>query len=143
MDEIIKMLDENLAYTSHAIQEGRIFIYVESNREEAICPYCNESSIWIHSHYPRKLQDLPMLGSKVTIIINNRKYFCRNQGCRHKTFAERFNFAKIRATKTNRLQEEILSIALNQSSVSAAKQLRKNTCDVGKSTICTLIKKGL
>ena len=143
MEDIVKMLDENIKYVSHKIQEGRIYIYVESNLEEVICPYCGQSSIWVHSRYQRTLQDLPIQGKKVTIIIGSRKFFCKNPKCTHKTFAENFAFAKPKAAKTDRLQAEILSVSLSQSSVSASQYLKKYTCDVGKSTICTLIKKGL
>jgi transposase len=110
--------------------------------DEVACPYCGHTSIWVHSRYKRKLQDLPILGKKVTLIIDNRKFFCMHADCSHKTFAESFSFARKKATKTDRLQEEILSVSLNQSSVSASKYLKKSVCDVGKSTICTLLKKG-
>ena len=141
MEELVKLLDENLKYLSHEIQDERIYIYVQSNRDEATCPYCGQTSIWVHSLYPRKYQDLPIQGKKVTIIIRNRKFFCKDPGCSHKTFAESFDFLKPKATKTNRLQEEITRVSLNQSSVSAAEYLKGSTCDVGKSTICNLLKK--
>jgi len=141
MHELVKMLDENLEYISHEILGNRIYIYTQSSRDEAACPYCGHTSIWAHSRYPRTLQDLPIQGKKVTIIINNRKFFCKNSGCSHKTFAENFDFVKPKATKTNRLQDAIMSVSLNQSSVSAAEYLRKSTCDIGKSTICNLLKK--
>jgi transposase len=143
MDELVKMLDNSIKYLSHEIKEERIYIHVESIIEEVVCPYCGESSIWVHSRYPRNLQDLPIQGKKVTIVIDNRKYFCMNPRCEHKTFAEYFEFAKRKATMTNRLREEIISISLNQSSLSASKHLKSGTCDIGKSTICTIIKKGL
>jgi hypothetical protein len=41
------------------------------------------------------------------------------------------------------LQEEIMRTAMTQSSVSASRYLRKHVADVGKSTICNMIKKGL
>lgn len=141
MDEIIKMLGENLEYISHEIKDGTIFIYVASKREEAICPYCGQISVKVHSCYPRTFQDLPIQGKKVKIVLDNRKFFCKNEDCGHKTFAEGFPFLKRSATKTNRLQEEILSVSLNQSSISASQYLRKSCCTVGKSTICNLLKK--
>jgi len=141
MNELVKLLDENLEYISHEIQDDKIYIYVQSDREETVCPYCGETSIWIHSRYLRKYQDLPIQGNKVAIILNNRKFFCKNSECSHKTFAERFDFAKRNATKTDRLQEEILNISLNLSSLSASEYLKGSVCDVGKSTICNLLKK--
>ena len=142
MDEIVKLLDENIKYMYHEIREGRIYIYVESGIDEVNCPYCGQSSIWVHSRYRKKLQDLPIQGKKVTIVIDARKYLCKNPECSHKTFAENFRFAKRKATMTNRLREEIIVSSLNQSSLSASKHLKRGTCDIGKSTICTLIKRG-
>jgi len=142
VDEIVKMLDENIKYVSHEITDDRIYIYIESNLEEVMCPYCDQTSIWEHSRYNRRFQDLPIQGKKVTIVIDNRVFFCKNPECPHKTFAESFAFVKPKATKTNRLQEEILNVSLSQSSVSASRQLKRNTCDIGKSTICTMIKRG-
>jgi transposase len=115
--------------------------YVSSSLKEAICPYCGQISVKVHSHYPRIFQDLPIQGKKVKIVLDNHKFFCKNENCNHKTFAERFSFLARSATKTNRLQEEILNVSLNQSSVSAAQYLKKSCCTVGKSTICSLLKK--
>ena len=74
-------------------------------------------------------------------MLDIKKYFCINKGCKHKTFAEPFAFYAPNATKTKRLQEEILKFSLNQSSVSAAKYLQDSFADVGKSTICSMLKK--
>jgi hypothetical protein len=64
-----------------------------------------------------------------------------NKKCTHKTFAETFDFYEPKATATKRLKEEIVRIAVAQSSVSAARYLSENVARVGKSTICTLLKK--
>jgi len=40
MKELIKLLDDNLGYISHEIQDGEINIQVRSERKEAECPYC-------------------------------------------------------------------------------------------------------
>ena len=89
------------------------------------------------------LKDLPIQGKKVKIHLLNHKYFCSNHKCAHKTFTERFAFFEPKATRTNRLQEEILRVSLTQSSVAASRYLRSSVADVGKSTICNLLKKGL
>jgi transposase len=141
MDEIIKLLDENLDYESHKIIDNTIFINVISNREEVICPYCGSPSSKVHSHYKKTFQDLPIQGEKVKVILNNRKMFCYNPNCNHTTFSESFDFLKFKAKKTNRLENEIINIAMNVSSLTATDFLRKNVVDVGKSTICNLLKK--
>ncbi len=141
MDEIIKLLDENLEHIFHKIIGDTIFIHVVSNREAVICPYCGTPSSKVHSHYERSFQDLPIQGKKVRIILNNRKMFCNNPDCNHTTFAESFDFLKFKAKKTKRLENEIINISMNVSSLAATDFLKESVADVGKSTICNLLKK--
>jgi len=87
------------------------------------------------------LQDLPIQGKKVWLHLKNKKYFCVNAECGQKTFAEQFEFYEPNSVRTKRLQEEILIVSLTQSSISASKYLRNSVADVGKSTICDMLKK--
>lgn len=141
MDEMIKLLDANLQYVIHKIIGNTIFINVVSNRKVVICPYCGSPSLKVHSHYERSFQDLPIQGKKVRVILNNRKMFCNNPNCNHTTFAESFDFLKFKAKKTKRLENEIINISMNVSSLTATDLLKYSVADVGKSTICNLLKK--
>lgn len=141
MDEFIKLLDANLDYISHELIDDTYYITVESNREKVICPYCSFVSSRVHSTYIRSFQDLPIQGKKVIVILNNRKMFCDNSSCDHKTFAESFDFLAHKAKKTKRLEDEIVRLSLNSSSVAASNILRNSVVDVSKSTICNLLKK--
>ena len=67
--------------------------------------------------------------------------FCNNPKCNHKTFAEKFEFIEPKGKKTNRLENEIISLSLNMSSITASKYLKRSIANVGKSTICNLLKK--
>lgn len=141
MDELIKLLDKNLDYVSHEIVEDMIFIDVISNRGEPICHFCGEPSSKTHSYYKRSFQDLPIQSKKVKITLNNRKMFCKNKDCNHTTFAEKFEFLTSKGTKTKRLEDEIINISMNVSSLTATFILRNSVANVGKSTICNLLKK--
>lgn len=141
MDEFIKLLDGNLDYLEHEIVDDTIFIYVTSNREEVTCPYCGQSSSRAHSTYKRSFSDLPIQGKKVKLIIDNRKIFCDNPSCGYTTFAERFDFLSNKAKKTKRLENEIVRLSLNCSSTAASQILKKSVVEVGKSTVCNLLKK--
>lgn len=143
MDDLVKRLSPDLDYESHEIAEDKLYIRVKSNRKEPRCPYCEKASRNVHSHYERRFSDLPIQGKKVEIVLNNRKYFCKNHNCDHKTFAESFDCLPFKGKRSKRLTEAIIEISLNVSSVTAASILRKGTADVGKSTICGLLKKGL
>ena len=141
MEEIIELLDKDLAYIKHEIAGDTINIYVKSNREAIKCQYCGTESSKVHSRKIQKIQDLPMAGIKVNIQLLRRKIFCRNRECGHKTFTERFEFIEGKTRKTKRLYEEIMRVSLTQSSVSASKYLRRSVANVGKSTICNMLKK--
>ena len=139
---LITLPDEHLRYVSHESGSGRIIIHVESTRTKALCPYCGTISDKIHSQYERTIHDLPIQGQKTCLHMRNRKYFCANNECDHKTFAEQFSFYEPKTFRTKRLQEEILRVSLTQSSVSASRYLRGSVVDIGKSAICELLKKG-
>lgn len=143
MDEFIKLLDENLEYAKHKIIDDTIYIHVNSNRTKITCSYCGTASERCHSKYEKQFQDLPIQGKKSILILNNRKMFCDNPNCNHKTFAESFPFIQGNSKKTERLKEVILQVAKTMSSIEAQNYLRKNIVKVGKSTICNLLKKGL
>jgi len=143
LDELVKAVDPHFEYESHSIDGGIMRLYVHSTRKEAVCPYCGTVSDKVHSMYIRKFRDLPIQGNKAEIVIYNRKYFCPNEGCDHKTFAEAFECLPKMGRRSKRLTEAILQTAVNLSSISASKTLKHGTADVGKSTICRLLKKGL
>lgn len=142
MDELIKLLDNNLRYIRHELIGDSFYIYVESKSIESVCPFCKTTSTRVHSVYERTFQNLPMQGKKVIVILSKRKMFCDNPRCSHTTFGERYSFIGEKAKKTRRLEDEIVRIALNCSSVAASEVLKKTVVDVGKSTICSLLKKG-
>ena len=142
MEELIKQLDEDLQYDGYEIRGEEIYIRVSSLMKTAICPYCGETSRQVHSRKVRTLKDLPIQGKRVKLLLEHKKYFCKKEECPNKTFAERFSFFQPKATTTNRLRKEILRVALTQSSVAASRYLRDSVAEVGKSTICNMLKKG-
>jgi transposase len=142
MEELIRLLDEKLCYDGFEIQGEEIFIRVSSTDKIAICPYCGEASGQLHSRKLRTLKDLPIQRKRVKILLDQKKYFCKNNLCKNTTFVERFDFFEPKATRTNRLQQEILRVALTQSSVAASRYLKSSIAEVSKSSICNMLKKG-
>ena len=141
MDELVKRIDPHFAYQWHEIEDGIMRVHVRSTRKTAQCPYCGSVSKQVHSIYPRKFRDLPIQGMKVEIIISNRKFFCPNEECAHKTFAESYECLPRMARRSRQLTQAIVHTAINTSSITASKMLGEGTADVGKSTICRLLKK--
>ena len=141
MQDYINMLSHNLKYISKNEDNNSIIFLVESTVKSPICPYCGTPSSRCHSKYKKSFDDPPLNNKKVTVKIYNRKMFCNNKYCNHKTFSETYDFVDRRAKKTKRLVNYILDISINMSSISAQNTLRKNGIKIGKSTICTFLKK--
>ncbi|MGE6964033.1 transposase family protein [Bacillus thuringiensis] len=121
MGDVVKMLDEKLRYLSHEIVDDTLFIQIASERLSVICPFCNMPSTKLHSLYQRTFHDLPIQGKNVVYVINNRKMFCHHAQCHRKKFAEQFSFLPYKAKKSTRLEQEIMKIAKNVSSLVAEK----------------------
>jgi len=56
----------------------------------APCPCCGTISKQIQSRYTRTLRDLPASGRPVHLVIHVRRFFCQENTCVRKIFAERF-----------------------------------------------------
>ncbi len=58
-------------------------------RATARCPLCHRRSRRVHSHYQRRVADLPVCGIPVMLLLQVRRFFCRNPRCLRRIFAER------------------------------------------------------
>jgi len=141
MEEIVKLIDENMRYEKHEIKNEILYIYVKSSREEVNCPNCGYASNNVHSRYSRHFRELPVQDMKVEIILSNRILFCKNKECSRTKFAETFGCLPYKAKRSKRLTAKIMEISLEMSSITASEILRNGIADVSKSTICNLYKK--
>jgi hypothetical protein len=58
MEDLIKLLDENLEVNTYEVIDDEIFIYTNSTRAEATRPYYSHSSNKVHSFYTREFNNL-------------------------------------------------------------------------------------
>ena len=97
------------------VSQGVARLVVSSTRRTGVCPSCGQSGARIHSHYQRKLQDLPWQGIIVSVLWRSRKLFCDTPGCPRQVFTERLPLvAEPYARRTSRLSKIVahLGIAL-------------------------------
>ena len=66
-----------------------IILVVCTSRLEAVYPTCHQLSRRVHSHYERKLADLPWNGVPVVVRLRTRRFFCETPGCGQRIFTER------------------------------------------------------
>ena len=131
MKDFITALDPNYQLDKYHIKNNVAVFYISSKMSEVKCPYCGTLSSKVHSSYEREIQDLPMQNRKVILLVKTRKMFC----------SECHPFVENNGKKTRRLVQNILFTSAQLSSVNAAKILKSNSIEVGKSSICSLLKK--
>ncbi len=104
---------ESLVCRSVRVDEGIATLEVESRQPTARCPTCGEPSRRVHSHYVRKLRDLPWQGLQVRLRWRSRKLFCCNASCQQRVFTERLpKVAQPYARQTTRSEEALRAIAM-------------------------------
>jgi hypothetical protein len=85
-----------------------VTIKVRAASPTASCPCCETISKRVQSHYTRTLRDLPASGRFVHLVVQVRRFFCEENTCVRKVFAERFPALTLpRAKFTLRLQETL------------------------------------
>lgn len=88
-------------------------VVVRSIAQRACCPKCEGSSSRVHSHYSRRLADLPWQGLSVVLHWKTRRFFCTDAECPQKIFTERLpQVAASSSRRTDRLAVAVRSIAL-------------------------------
>ncbi|MBO0794805.1 MAG: transposase family protein [Ktedonobacteraceae bacterium] len=88
----------------HVIQDETILtITACATTETGVCPSCGKESSHIHSYYQRHPQDLPISGLRVQLIVQVRRFRCKNLDCSRQTFAERLPELPLSARQTRRL----------------------------------------
>jgi len=70
------------------IVDNHIIISASPKKGHARCPCCNRLSHSVHSTYTRRLLDLPITDTPVSIHLNVRKFYCHDKDCKRKIFSE-------------------------------------------------------
>ena len=95
------------------ILDETLTVVISSTEASATCIYCGTTTTHLHSRYQRRLSDVPVSGYSVKLLVEVRRFFCRNSSCTRKTFAEAFlPLAKRFAQRTNRLQTALQHLGL-------------------------------
>src|SRR5207244_12849126 len=65
------------------------FLLTVRVQQVPLCPECGRASESRHSHYVRRLQDLPWQGLSVQIHLRVRRFRWRDPDCQRRAFTER------------------------------------------------------
>jgi transposase len=123
------------------IGTDKIGLAVESTAHKAACPKCQEESTQIHSTYMRYPADLAWAEWAVVLHLRVKRFFCKNEACPKKTFAERFpDLVAQYARRTERATERQHQICLNVCARIAEKLLMLDRIGISDTTINRLIR---
>jgi transposase len=86
----------NLLVASHpfrvqavVVSPKGITVRALSMKTRAVCPPCQHLAGRIHSHYVRRVADLPWWGMAVRLELPVRRFLCAQVSCRQRIFCER------------------------------------------------------
>jgi transposase len=116
-------------------------LIVRPTKAAAACPLCGERSARIHSHYGRRLADLPWQGRIVQLHLRARRFRCSNVACRQRIFTERLpTVMQPRARRTSRLRDAQQHIGLALGGEPGARLSRRLAMPVSGDTLLRLIR---
>ena len=117
-------------------KDGAIQMLLRACRSSSACPACGTLSRRIHSRYFRKIADMPWEKLPVLILLETRKFFCKQQSCRVTIFTERLPGTVARyARRTLRLAEALDWITLAVGGCAGARLARRLGLLVSGSTL--------
>ncbi len=131
--------DSGLTIQSVNPQEKVLECRLHSQTTLAPCPECKQEQTAVHSHYHRKVLDLPWSDFSVRLLIAVRRFFCRNDDCSRKTFAERPPFLVPYARRTTRLNRNLSRLAFATNAQTGSKLSALLAMPVSSSTMLRLM----
>ncbi|WP_459678538.1 ISL3 family transposase [Acidisoma sp. 7E03] len=113
-----------------------IVIEVKPRAGSALCPDCGNPSHHVHSHYRRRLSDLPWQGRPAVLVVSVRRFRCSHRACARQTFAEPLEGAATRRGRhTSRLIDLQRYIAFALGGSAGARMAERICCPVSADTL--------
>ena len=112
MDILSALIPKGLRVIALKLEDDNITIHARSISATARCPICKHVSSQVHSRYNRRLADLPWAGLPVCFRVSVRRFYCGNDFCPRKVFAERlYGVTQEYARRTTRQKTALEDIA--------------------------------
>lgn len=106
------------------------------------CPICHTPSRHVHSHYQRIVRDLPISGKVVSLQVCSRKFFCEQENCPRKIFAQQCsNCLKPYSRRLERATEQVHSIGLSLGSRPGARICHLTGLPLSASTVLRILRR--
>ena len=118
-------------------------ITVRPSQSFGSCPSCGTVSRRVHSHYRRRVRDLPLSGRTVELVIIARRFRCEAVVCGRQIFTERFaeGILAPSARRTSRLDGIVHHLGLALGGRPAAMFAKRLMLPVSDDTLLRVIRR--
>ncbi len=132
---------DQLVIEQISVGSDQIGVSVASMANQANCPKCKTISTEVHSTYTRFPSDLAWAEWAVVLHLQVKRFFCRNNRCPKRTFAEPFpDLVGRYARRTNRVVERQKRIGVEVCARSAERLLKLIRIGISDTTVNRLIR---
>jgi len=128
----------------NALSDGdSTVITVRATSANSSCPSCGAVSGRVHSRYHRRLADLPIVGRRVLLMLQARRFRCDAVLCGRRIFTERFDDSILKpwARRTARLDQIVHCLALALGGRPAASFARRLSMPVSNDTLLRAVRR--
>jgi transposase len=126
-----------------SVEGDRVLVSAHPSAVDAACTGCGHRSGRIHSHYIRKLQDLPAHGRCVRFQVQVRRFRCANAACKRQIFGELLGpgVAQKAARRTARLDGIVHHLGVALGGRRAARLAREVMLPVSRDTLLRVVRR--
>ncbi len=137
------LADPTAIRLTHIVSADKsLTLVVSAGRLSAGCPKCGCTSVRVHSHYTRRVADLPWHGVAVRLELHTRRFFCVSELCQRRIFCERLpSVVAASARKTARLISAIELIGFALGGEAGARLARELGLSVSPDTLLERIRR--
>src|SRR5919109_3427889 len=133
--------DRGIRLTEVIVGDHSVQVQLTVMAPTASCPDCATPSSSVHSHYQRRLADLPWGALAVRLQLLVRKFVCRNFTCARRIFTERLpDVAAPYARKTLRLANALQAIGMALGGNAGARLAARLRLPTSASTLLRLVR---
>jgi transposase len=144
VSELLAIFFPHLASLSidRVFRAGRsVRVQARSRTSEGMCPSCEVVSGRVHSRYERRLSDNAVGGRETVVHLQVQRFFCRNDSCGKKTFAEQVPGLTVRyGRRSIGLGDSLRAIALALGGRAGARLTHRLAAAVSRMTLIRMIR---
>ncbi|KRF67237.1 transposase [Bacillus sp. Soil768D1] len=133
--------DPHLELVDVSPSSDSLIFTVQSTRSSASCPECQKNTSRIHSRYARSVQNLPVSGQPVKLLILSKKWFYDQPDCSVRIFTERYEGIPAKGRRTSRTEDVLRKMAFSTICLTAEKVAHGAHIPVSHDTLLAIVQR--